>query len=168
MVLLPPPPGHKVYKIDAVGMLPLAAPHGLSSAPADTVVEKRYRKLLMGVDLTKDFFFSYTYSLTHTLQARTHSRTRCRHVLQHMAHALTHAHTAGTYHGTWHTRSPMHTLQARTAAHATHIAEMPHVPQHMPHIPQHMPHELQHASYTYTSIHTDWVIRVLIGPFIRP
>jgi hypothetical protein len=28
----------------------------------------RYRKLLLGVDLTKNFFFSYSYSLAHTLQ----------------------------------------------------------------------------------------------------
>jgi hypothetical protein len=29
---------------------------------------RRYRKLLLGVDLTKHFFFSYSYSLAHTLQ----------------------------------------------------------------------------------------------------
>jgi hypothetical protein len=28
----------------------------------------RYRKLLLGVDLTKNFFFSYSYNLAHTLQ----------------------------------------------------------------------------------------------------
>ncbi|KAF6261283.1 SAC domain-containing protein [Scenedesmus sp. NREL 46B-D3] len=37
-------------------------------AAADSTAEKRYRKLLLGVDLTKNFFFSYSYSLAHTLQ----------------------------------------------------------------------------------------------------
>ena len=31
-------------------------------------IQSRYRKLLSGVDLTKDFFFSYTYPVMHTLQ----------------------------------------------------------------------------------------------------
>ena len=30
--------------------------------------EKRYRKLLLGMDLTQDFFFSYTYDVASTLQ----------------------------------------------------------------------------------------------------
>ena len=32
------------------------------------MAEKRYRKLLLGMDLTQDFFFSYTYSVAATLQ----------------------------------------------------------------------------------------------------
>ena len=35
----------------------------------DSYAERRYRKLLLsGVDLTKDFFFSYTYHVSHTVQ----------------------------------------------------------------------------------------------------
>lgn len=34
----------------------------------DPSAEKRYRKLLSGVDLTKHFYFSYTYDLAKTLQ----------------------------------------------------------------------------------------------------
>lgn len=34
---------------------------------------RRYRKLLLGVDLTKSFYFSFTYSLAHSLQ---HNHTR--------------------------------------------------------------------------------------------
>ena len=34
----------------------------------ESVEEKRYRKLLLGMDLTQDFFFSYTYDVASTLQ----------------------------------------------------------------------------------------------------
>lgn len=37
------------------------------------MLRRRYRKLLLGVDLTKSFYFSYTYSLAHSLQ---HNHTR--------------------------------------------------------------------------------------------
>ena len=36
----------------------------------ETAAEKRYRKLLLsGLELNKDFYFSYTYNLARTLQA---------------------------------------------------------------------------------------------------
>lgn len=36
----------------------------------ETLAEKRYRKLLLsGLELNKDFYFSYTYNLARTLQA---------------------------------------------------------------------------------------------------
>ena len=36
----------------------------------ETPAEKRYRKLLLsGLELNKDFYFSYTYNLARTLQA---------------------------------------------------------------------------------------------------
>ena len=36
----------------------------------ETAAEKRYRKLLLsGLELNKDFYFSYTYNLATTLQA---------------------------------------------------------------------------------------------------
>jgi phosphatidylinositol 3,5-bisphosphate 5-phosphatase len=34
----------------------------------ESMEEKRYRKLLLGMDLTQDFFFSYTYDIASTLQ----------------------------------------------------------------------------------------------------
>ena len=34
----------------------------------ESMEEKRYRKLLLGMDLTQDFFFSYTYDVASTLQ----------------------------------------------------------------------------------------------------
>ncbi|GAX80914.1 hypothetical protein CEUSTIGMA_g8349.t1 [Chlamydomonas eustigma] len=60
--------GHKVYKIDSVALVPLS-PALTVSQQKDSAAEKRYRKLLMGVDLTKNFYFSYTYNLAATLQA---------------------------------------------------------------------------------------------------
>eukprot|EP00200_Dunaliella_tertiolecta_P010786 CAMPEP_0202386064 /NCGR_PEP_ID=MMETSP1127-20130417/64442_1 /ASSEMBLY_ACC=CAM_ASM_000462 /TAXON_ID=3047 /ORGANISM="Dunaliella tertiolecta, Strain CCMP1320" /LENGTH=283 /DNA_ID=CAMNT_0048986449 /DNA_START=53 /DNA_END=900 /DNA_ORIENTATION=+ len=59
--------GHKVYRVDGVALLPLGAAAGVSQQQ-DTPEERRYRKLLMGVDLTKGFYFSFTYHLAATLQ----------------------------------------------------------------------------------------------------
>jgi hypothetical protein len=35
---------------------------------SDSSDESKYKALFFGMDLTKDFYFSYTYDLTHTLQ----------------------------------------------------------------------------------------------------
>lgn len=54
--------GHTVYGIADTALIPLSGIH-------DSWAERRYRKLLLsGVDLTKDFFFSYTYNLSYTVQ----------------------------------------------------------------------------------------------------
>eukprot|EP00201_Polytomella_parva_P009579 CAMPEP_0175056154 /NCGR_PEP_ID=MMETSP0052_2-20121109/10505_1 /TAXON_ID=51329 ORGANISM="Polytomella parva, Strain SAG 63-3" /NCGR_SAMPLE_ID=MMETSP0052_2 /ASSEMBLY_ACC=CAM_ASM_000194 /LENGTH=328 /DNA_ID=CAMNT_0016321133 /DNA_START=101 /DNA_END=1087 /DNA_ORIENTATION=- len=39
-----------------------------SSSMPDSAAERRYRKLLLDVDLTKNYYFSYTYNLANTLQ----------------------------------------------------------------------------------------------------
>lgn len=44
--------------------------HHLLCQGRETAAEKRYRKLLLsGLELNKDFYFSYTYNLARTLQA---------------------------------------------------------------------------------------------------
>lgn len=54
--------GHSVYGISDTALIPLTGCH-------DGWAERRYRKLLLsGVDLTKDFFFSYTYNISYTVQ----------------------------------------------------------------------------------------------------
>ena len=53
--------GHKVYGIDATALLPLLSPathRALYGSTQASGAEVRYRKLLAGVQLTKDFFFS--------------------------------------------------------------------------------------------------------------
>uniref|UniRef100_F1KTV5 Polyphosphoinositide phosphatase n=1 Tax=Ascaris suum TaxID=6253 RepID=F1KTV5_ASCSU len=54
---------HSVYKIEEVSMICIAA-NGCPSSPD----EQRYVKLFQSVDLTTDFYFSYTYDLSRTLQ----------------------------------------------------------------------------------------------------
>ncbi|KAK9705737.1 hypothetical protein RND81_07G078100 [Saponaria officinalis] len=59
--------GHTIYGISKSEMIPLLN----SSERADMLVSKnenRYKKLLCMVDLTKDFFFSYSYNVMRTLQ----------------------------------------------------------------------------------------------------
>uniref|UniRef100_A0A914W547 SAC domain-containing protein n=1 Tax=Plectus sambesii TaxID=2011161 RepID=A0A914W547_9BILA len=53
---------HKIYKIEDVSMLYL--PSG-TNANAD---DQRYLKLFQSVDLTTNFYFSYSYDLSRTLQ----------------------------------------------------------------------------------------------------
>eukprot|EP00210_Caulerpa_lentillifera_P003675 g3508.t1 len=54
--------GHTVYGIADTALIPL-------NFTNECVSERRYRRLLLsGVDLTKDFFFSYTYNLSYTVQ----------------------------------------------------------------------------------------------------
>ncbi|KAJ1442963.1 SacI homology domain-containing protein [Ochromonadaceae sp. CCMP2298] len=75
--------GNYIYSIRATEMFPIRAPDEpdsstfrsiwkklnkkLSQSSAE-VAESRYMGLFQFVDLTKDFFFSYTYDLTHSLQ----------------------------------------------------------------------------------------------------
>ncbi|GKV09742.1 hypothetical protein SLEP1_g21198 [Rubroshorea leprosula] len=59
--------GHTIYAISKSKMISI--PHA-SVLPkvANSKDEKRYKKLLCMVDLTKDFFFSYSYNVMHSLQ----------------------------------------------------------------------------------------------------
>ncbi len=41
---------------------------GTDAQGQESSAEKKYRKLLLGMDLTHDFFFSYTYGIAITLQ----------------------------------------------------------------------------------------------------
>ncbi|XP_024519618.1 phosphoinositide phosphatase SAC1 [Selaginella moellendorffii] len=59
--------GHAVYAIDENQLLTVPHPT-VQTEVAASKTELRYRKLLSSVDLTKDFYFSYTYNLMHTLQ----------------------------------------------------------------------------------------------------
>ncbi|CAI0401975.1 unnamed protein product [Linum tenue] len=59
--------GHNVYAVSKCEMIPIQN----SSAHVDTVDSKnesRYKKLLCMVDLTKDFYFSYSYHVMRSLQ----------------------------------------------------------------------------------------------------
>lgn len=59
--------GHTVYAISKSEMIPL--PNSTARASlTDSKNEDRYKKLLCMVDLTKDFFFSYSYHVMRTLQ----------------------------------------------------------------------------------------------------
>ncbi|XP_058215752.1 phosphoinositide phosphatase SAC3-like isoform X2 [Rhododendron vialii] len=59
--------GHNIYAVCKSEIIPLPN----STAWANTVnskIENRYKKLLCTVDLTKDFFFSYSYHVMRSLQ----------------------------------------------------------------------------------------------------
>ncbi|OMO66058.1 hypothetical protein COLO4_30835 [Corchorus olitorius] len=59
--------GHTIYAITKSEMIPI--PNSpIQSNMAYSKNEKRYKKLLCTVDLTKDFFFSYSYNVMHSLQ----------------------------------------------------------------------------------------------------
>ncbi|KAK8988751.1 hypothetical protein V6N11_030128 [Hibiscus sabdariffa] len=59
--------GHTIYSISKREMIPIPK-SPIQSNMAYSKNEKRYKKLLSTVDLTKDFFFSYTYNVMHSLQ----------------------------------------------------------------------------------------------------
>jgi len=54
---------HMIYKIDETSMLYIPNNEGKVSAD-----EKRYLKIFQNVDLSSNFYFSYSYDLTHSLQ----------------------------------------------------------------------------------------------------
>ncbi|KAL4426372.1 hypothetical protein ABPG77_004666 [Micractinium sp. CCAP 211/92] len=63
--------GHRVYGIDATALLPVLSPsahRALFGSQQLATAEVRYRKLLAGVQLTRDFFFSYTWPIHQTAQ----------------------------------------------------------------------------------------------------
>jgi hypothetical protein len=66
----PTPPAAPAAGLSGISSRPRPRPlqiHTLNPLPP-----QRYRKLLLGVDLTRHFYFSYSYRLTHTLQ-RNHT-----------------------------------------------------------------------------------------------
>ncbi|WCJ39343.1 Phosphoinositide phosphatase family protein [Euphorbia peplus] len=59
--------GHAIYAISKSSMIPV--PHSsVLSNMTNSKDENRYKKLLCTVDLTRDFFFSYSYHVMHCLQ----------------------------------------------------------------------------------------------------
>lgn len=59
--------GHTIYAVSRSEMIPLSNP-AVRSNIAISKNENRYKKLLCSVDLTKDFFFSYSYQVMRSLQ----------------------------------------------------------------------------------------------------
>ncbi|CAM8909670.1 unnamed protein product [Rhodiola kirilowii] len=59
--------GHIVYSVAKSEMIPVPN-SAVRSNMAVSKNENRYKKLLCSVDLTKDFFFSYSYHIMHGLQ----------------------------------------------------------------------------------------------------
>ncbi|XP_017649486.1 phosphoinositide phosphatase SAC2-like isoform X1 [Gossypium arboreum] len=59
--------GHTIYAISKTQMITIGS-SPVQSNMAYSKNEKRYKKLLCSVDLTKDFFFSYSYNVMHSLQ----------------------------------------------------------------------------------------------------
>ncbi|KAI3775156.1 hypothetical protein L1987_49725 [Smallanthus sonchifolius] len=59
--------GHAIYAITKSEILPI--PHStVQPSVAYSKNENRYKKLLCSVDLTKDFYFSYSYRVMHSFQ----------------------------------------------------------------------------------------------------
>ncbi|XP_022152421.1 phosphoinositide phosphatase SAC1 isoform X2 [Momordica charantia] len=59
--------GHAIYGIDETQLITI--PHvSVQTDVAHSKTEIRYKKLLSSVDLTKDFFYSYTYPIMQSLQ----------------------------------------------------------------------------------------------------
>ncbi|KAK1287335.1 Phosphoinositide phosphatase SAC1 [Acorus calamus] len=59
--------GHAIYSIEESQLI--TVPHStIQSDVAHSKAELRYKKLLSSVDLTKDFFYSYTYPIMQSLQ----------------------------------------------------------------------------------------------------
>lgn len=59
--------GHAIYSIDESQLITI--PHvSIQTDVAHSKTELRYKKLLSSVDLTKDFFYSYTYPIMQYLQ----------------------------------------------------------------------------------------------------
>ncbi|XP_075494550.1 phosphatidylinositol-3-phosphatase SAC1-like isoform X1 [Primulina tabacum] len=64
--------GHAIYGIDESQIITI--PHvSVQTDVAHSKTELRYKKLLSSVDLTKDFFYSYTYSIMQSLQKNVSS-----------------------------------------------------------------------------------------------
>ncbi|XP_074269203.1 phosphatidylinositol-3-phosphatase SAC1 [Silene latifolia] len=65
--------GHAIYAIDESQLITI--PHAsVQTDVAYSKTELRYKKLLSSVDLTKDFFYSYTYPVMQSLQKNVQSK----------------------------------------------------------------------------------------------
>ncbi|KAB2613126.1 phosphoinositide phosphatase SAC2-like [Pyrus ussuriensis x Pyrus communis] len=60
--------GHTIYAISKSEMIPVPNPAVRSKLANSKNDENRYKKLLCTLDLTKDFFFSYSYNIMFSLQ----------------------------------------------------------------------------------------------------
>ncbi|KAK6911811.1 SAC domain, partial [Dillenia turbinata] len=59
--------GHTIYAVTKSEMIPV--PHStVRTNMANSKIENRYKKLLCSVDLTKDFYFSYSFHVMHSVQ----------------------------------------------------------------------------------------------------
>ncbi|KAG0615581.1 hypothetical protein M758_5G052900 [Ceratodon purpureus] len=59
--------GHAIYCIEESQLITVPHP-SVQTEVSNSKDELRYKKLLLGVDLTKDFFFSYTYCIMQNMQ----------------------------------------------------------------------------------------------------
>ncbi|KAG0559776.1 hypothetical protein KC19_10G128300 [Ceratodon purpureus] len=59
--------GHAIYTVNESRLITVPH-HSVQTDVALSKVELRYKKLLQGVDLNKDFFFSYTYRIMQSVQ----------------------------------------------------------------------------------------------------
>lgn len=59
--------GHAIYSIEESQFITVPHPC-VQTEVSQSKDEQRYKKLLLGVDLTKDFFFSYTYCIMQNMQ----------------------------------------------------------------------------------------------------
>ncbi|KAL8149161.1 hypothetical protein AgCh_006245 [Apium graveolens] len=66
--------GHTIYALSRSEIIPLPNP-AVCSDIVNSRNENRYKKLLSTLDLTKDFFFSYSYNDTHTFSGRNFKLT---------------------------------------------------------------------------------------------
>jgi hypothetical protein len=64
--------GHAIYSIEESQLITVPHP-SVQTETSHSKVELRYKKLLLGVDLTKDFYFSYTYCIMQNMQANVKS-----------------------------------------------------------------------------------------------
>ena len=60
--------GHLLYGIESTRLIPLNG----GRISEKSLEEQRYVDVFLGVDLTKNFYFSYTYDLTNTMQWNMH------------------------------------------------------------------------------------------------
>ncbi|KAI3833516.1 hypothetical protein MKW98_024515 [Papaver atlanticum] len=60
--------GHVIYGISKTEMFPIPHPSVQTDMMFSKSDENRYKKLLCSIDLTKDFFFSYSYHVMRSLQ----------------------------------------------------------------------------------------------------
>ncbi|PON62552.1 Phosphoinositide phosphatase SACs [Trema orientale] len=65
--------GHTIYGVSKSMMIPIPNSTVRSNLPYSKD-ENRYKKLLCTVDLTKDFYYSYSYHIMHSLQRNLNNR----------------------------------------------------------------------------------------------